>query len=92
MKESFRKGLHLTLIDANLPQIMQKYGDDIEARLKEEHLDKTHNPEPLKDTLGKNLAHPTRRRRSVQHLLVRVWAPHSTVTQYLHYQKLKLKI
>ena len=50
-KELFQKGLQLALIDANLPQIMQKYGDDIAARMKEEFLDKSHNPEPLKDTV-----------------------------------------
>ena len=51
MKESFQRGLKLTLIDANLPQIMQKYGDDIEARMTEKHLDESHNPAPLKDTV-----------------------------------------
>ena len=51
MKESFERGLKLALIDANLPQIMQKYGEDIEARMKEEFLDKSHNPAPLKDTV-----------------------------------------
>ena len=50
-KELFQKSLQLTLIDANMPQIMQKYGDDIVARMKEEHLDQSHNPEPLKDAV-----------------------------------------
>ena len=50
-QEMFQKSLNLTLVDANLPQIMQKYGEDIEARMKEEFLDKSHNPQPLKDTV-----------------------------------------
>ena len=48
--KSFQKSLELTLIDKNLPQILKKYGDDLLARQEKEHLDKTHNPEPLTDS------------------------------------------
>lgn len=48
-KELFQKSLELRLLDKNLPQIMQKYGDDLLARQEKEHLEKTHNTEPLKD-------------------------------------------
>jgi hypothetical protein len=51
MKESFQRGLELTLIDKHLPQIMQKYGEDILARENEKHLDQSHNPAPLADTV-----------------------------------------
>lgn len=46
----FQESLNLSLISKHLPQIMQKYEDDIVARKEKERLDETHNPEPLKDS------------------------------------------
>lgn len=49
-KAAFQRSLQMSLLEANLPQILQKYGDDLEARKEEAHLKETHNPEPLTDS------------------------------------------
>jgi len=45
----FNESLRSALLTKNLPQIMQKFADDIAARKEEEHLEKSHNPAPLTD-------------------------------------------
>jgi len=47
---AFNESVRLTLLDKNLPQIMKKFADDIEARKEEEFLERTHNPKPLTDS------------------------------------------
>jgi len=49
-KGMFDKATQTLLIEENLPAMLQQYGDDLLARQKEDHLKKTHNPDPLKDT------------------------------------------
>lgn len=49
-KEAFQETLNLALLQKNLPQISQKYGEDLLARVEEKHLDDTHNTTPLKDS------------------------------------------
>ena len=46
----FDQSLKMTLMEKNMPQIMSKAIDDALARQKEEFLDKSHNPNPLKDS------------------------------------------
>jgi len=46
---AFNESLRLSLLDKNLPQILKKLTDDIEARKEEEFLERTHNPKPLTD-------------------------------------------
>jgi len=48
--EAFQQTLDLALIQKNLPQIMQKYGEDLLANIEEKHLEETNNTNPLKDS------------------------------------------
>jgi hypothetical protein len=49
-KELFSQTLHLALVQKNISQMMQKYGEDLVANLEEKHLEETHNTNPIKDT------------------------------------------
>ena len=50
-KGLFDASLELVLFKKHQPIIFQKYADDLLARQKEEFLEKTHNPNPLKDSV-----------------------------------------
>ena len=48
--KSFNKALELSLLDKNLPKIMQKYGEDLLAKQEVQHLQETNNVQPLTDS------------------------------------------
>ena len=60
---AFKESLDFALWNKNKSQIMLKYGEDLLARQKEEFLEKTNNPEPLKDSQRTDLSESERAKK-----------------------------